>query len=70
MHSDINLKLQGLLVYGWQGREIARRNLDQSVCREVTSHNFANYFKMGSSFSLVPFEFFESLLWFSDILGL
>lgn len=27
--------LQGLLVYGRQGREIFRRNLDQSVCREA-----------------------------------
>lgn len=27
--------LQGLLVYGRQGREIYRRNLDQNVCREA-----------------------------------
>ncbi|PKI47167.1 hypothetical protein CRG98_032438 [Punica granatum] len=27
--------VQGLLVYGRQGREIFRRNLDQSVCREA-----------------------------------
>lgn len=27
--------LQGLLVYGRQGREIARRNLDQNICREA-----------------------------------
>ncbi|KAL5714365.1 hypothetical protein ACHQM5_016338 [Ranunculus cassubicifolius] len=27
--------LQGLLVYGRQGREIFRRNLDQNVCREA-----------------------------------
>ncbi|XP_020593935.1 uncharacterized protein LOC110034042 isoform X2 [Phalaenopsis equestris] len=27
--------LQGLLVYGRQGREICRRNLDQNVCKEV-----------------------------------
>nr|DAD44571.1 TPA_asm: hypothetical protein HUJ06_002801 [Nelumbo nucifera] len=32
--------LQGLLVYGRQGREISRRNLDLSVCREVDAFCF------------------------------
>ncbi|CAI0441413.1 unnamed protein product [Linum tenue] len=31
--------LQGLLVYGRQGREIFRRNLDPSVCREVCRYS-------------------------------
>lgn len=31
--------LQGLLVYGRQGREIFRRNLDQNVCKEVLSYS-------------------------------
>lgn len=34
--------LQGLLVYGRQGREIARRNLDQSVCREAFLYSLKN----------------------------
>ncbi|XP_042377254.1 endoribonuclease YBEY, chloroplastic-like [Zingiber officinale] len=31
--------LQGLLVYGRQGREISRSNLDQDVCREALSYS-------------------------------
>ncbi|KAK8935367.1 hypothetical protein KSP39_PZI013123 [Platanthera zijinensis] len=34
--------LQGLLVYGRQGREICRRNLDPSVCKKVLSYSLEN----------------------------
>ncbi|KAK4800455.1 hypothetical protein SAY86_020942 [Trapa natans] len=34
--------VQGLLVYGRQGREIFRRNLDQSVCREALLYSEEN----------------------------
>ncbi|KAL6216516.1 hypothetical protein ACLB2K_009739 [Fragaria x ananassa] len=34
--------LQGLLVYGIQGREICRRNLDQDVCREACVYSLEN----------------------------
>ncbi|XP_010249477.1 PREDICTED: uncharacterized protein LOC104592035 [Nelumbo nucifera] len=34
--------LQGLLVYGRQGREISRRNLDLSVCREAFLYSWEN----------------------------
>jgi hypothetical protein len=32
-----DLQLQGLLVYGLEGRQIYKRNLDQEVCREVSN---------------------------------
>ncbi|XP_059459587.1 endoribonuclease YBEY, chloroplastic isoform X1 [Corylus avellana] len=34
--------LQGLLVYGRQGREIFRRNLDPNVCREACLYSWEN----------------------------
>ncbi|CAN6721446.1 unnamed protein product [Malus baccata var. baccata] len=34
--------LQGLLVYGTQGREIFRRNLDTDVCREACRYSLEN----------------------------
>ncbi|XP_068313912.1 endoribonuclease YBEY, chloroplastic-like [Pyrus communis] len=34
--------LQGLLVYGRQGREIFRKNLDTSVCREACLYSWEN----------------------------
>ncbi|KAB1204333.1 Sugar phosphatase YidA [Morella rubra] len=34
--------LQGLLVYGRQGREIFRRNLDPNVCREACHYSWEN----------------------------
>ncbi|KAK9946608.1 hypothetical protein M0R45_012064 [Rubus argutus] len=34
--------LQGLLVYGIQGREICRRNLDPNVCREACLYSLEN----------------------------
>ncbi|KAF5748280.1 hypothetical protein HS088_TW04G00232 [Tripterygium wilfordii] len=42
--------LQGLLVYGRQGREIFKRNLDQNVCRE------ACYFSLEHKIPLVAFS--------------
>lgn len=34
--------LQGLLVYGLEGRQIYKRNLDQEVCREALSYSIEN----------------------------
>ncbi|XP_020264919.1 uncharacterized protein LOC109840612 isoform X2 [Asparagus officinalis] len=40
--SSPGIFLQGLLVYGRQGREIARRNLEQNVCREAFLYSLEN----------------------------
>ncbi|KAJ6812894.1 uncharacterized protein M6B38_146160 [Iris pallida] len=40
--SSPGIFLQGLLVYGRSGKEIARRNLDQDVCREAFLYSLEN----------------------------
>ncbi|KAJ4821259.1 Endoribonuclease YbeY [Rhynchospora pubera] len=41
-NSSHGVFLQGLLVYGMQGREIYRRNLDLGVCREAFTYSMKN----------------------------
>ncbi|THF97525.1 hypothetical protein TEA_007746 [Camellia sinensis var. sinensis] len=41
-HKEIKREGEGLLVYGRQGREIFRRNLDTDVCREAFLYSLEN----------------------------
>ncbi|CAH9100305.1 unnamed protein product [Cuscuta europaea] len=58
--------LQGLLVYGNQGQEIARRNLDPNVCREACLYSVNHKIPLiafceGRCFTLFDHPFVESL---------
>ncbi|MQM16932.1 hypothetical protein Taro_049895 [Colocasia esculenta] len=58
--------LQGLLVYGRQGREICRRNLDQNVCREAFQYSLEHQiplvaFGQDQCFTLFDHPLVESL---------